>query len=245
MNVVTVEERGPVSIIAINRPHKRNALNKQAALEMQAAFIAFEDSAQRVAVLTGNGDAAFCAGADVSDMPEFWRCCPGVGFDCTKPIVAAVSGWCIGGGLVMAMLADLMVASETARFSYPEAKVGYTSGIGSGLAARIPHKIAMELLLLGGVVDARRAYEVGFANRLVPAGQHLAAALEYADQLARNAPLVMKTLKTLVNRDLLNASAAQTAAIFNRNDRLLKESEDCAEGTQAFLAKRPPSFRGR
>jgi enoyl-CoA hydratase/carnithine racemase len=173
MGVVTLEQRGPVSVIAINRPEKRNALNKQAALEVQAAFMAFEGSGQRVAVLTGTGNEAFCAGADVTDMPEFWRCCPGVGFECTKPIVAAVSGWCIGGGLVMAMLADLMVASTTARFSYPEAKVGYTSGIGSGLAARIPHKIAMELLL-----------------------------------------------------------------------RMLRESFDCAEGTEAFMQKRPPRFRG-
>src|SRR5258706_9323119 len=99
MSIVTVEERGPVSIIAINRPEKMNAINKAVAIELQQAFAAFDRSAQRVAILTGNGGRAFSAGADVTDLPELWRCVPTVGIVTEKPIIAAVSGWCIGGPL--------------------------------------------------------------------------------------------------------------------------------------------------
>ena len=158
MSVVTVEDRGPVTIIAINRPEKLNAINKAVAVELQQAFAEFDRSAQRVAVLTGAGERAFSSGADVTDLPELWRCVPTVGITTEKPIIAAVSGWCIGGGLVMAMMCDLLVAAENARFSYPEGKVGITGGMIAGLAARIPHKIAMEIMLLGEPIDAERAY---------------------------------------------------------------------------------------
>src|SRR5215208_8427881 len=102
MSVVTVEKRGPVSIISIDRPEKLNAINKAVAIELQQAFSAFGRSDQRVAILTGAGGRAFSAGADVTDLPELWRCVPTVGIATDKPIVAAVAGWCIGGGLVMA-----------------------------------------------------------------------------------------------------------------------------------------------
>src|ERR1700740_2934259 len=128
MPVVTVEERGPVSVIAINRPEKLNAINKAVAVELQQAFAAFDASEQRVAILTGTGGRAFSSGADVTDLPELWRCVPTVGIKTEKPIIAAVSGWCIGGGLVMAMMCDLLVAADNARVSHPEGKGGVTGG---------------------------------------------------------------------------------------------------------------------
>src|SRR5215216_6154702 len=167
MSVVSVESRGPITIVSINRPEKLNAINKAVAIELQQAFAAFDRSAQRVAILTGAGGRAFSAGADVTDLPELWRCVPTVGIATDKPIIAAVSGWCIGGGLVMAMMCDLLVAAENARFSYPEGKVGITGGMIAGLAARIPHKIAMEIMLLGEPIGAERAYQAGLANRIV------------------------------------------------------------------------------
>jgi len=167
MTVITVEERGPVSVIAINRPEKLNAINKAVAVELQDAFAAFDRSDQRVAILTGLGGRAFSSGADVTDLPELWRCVPTVGIATDKPIIAAVAGWCIGGGLVMAMMCDLLIAADNARFSYPEGKVGITGGMIAGLAARIPHKVAMEMMLVGEPIDAARAYEVGLANRVV------------------------------------------------------------------------------
>src|SRR4029077_4600605 len=173
MSVVTIEKRGPVSVIAINRPEKLNAINKAVAIELQRAFAAFDRSEQRVAILTGSGGKAFSAGADVTDLPELWRCVPTVGITTEKPIIAAVSGWCIGGGLVMAMMCDLLVAADNARFSYPEGKVGITGGMIAGLAARIPPKIAVEMKLLGEPISAERAYQIGLANRVVPDGREV------------------------------------------------------------------------
>src|ERR1044072_3713141 len=153
MSVITVEERGPVSIISINRPEKLNAINKAVAIELQQAFAEFDRSDQRAAILTGAGGGGVSAGHDVTDLREFWRCVPTVGIPTEKPIIAAVRGWCIGGGLVMAMTCALLVAAEDAKFSYPEGKVGITGGMIAGLAARIPHKIAMEIMLLGEPID--------------------------------------------------------------------------------------------
>src|SRR5215472_5227305 len=188
MPVVSVEERGPVSIIAIDRPEKLNAINKAVAIELQEAFAVFDRSPQRVAILAGRGGRAFSSGADVTDLPELWRCVPTVGIRTEKPVIAAVAGWCIGGGLVMAMMCDLLVAADNARFSYPEGKVGITGGMIAGLAARIPHKVAMELMLLGEPIDARRAYAVGLANRVVPAGSEVDEAVAMAEKIVDLAP---------------------------------------------------------
>ncbi len=166
MEVVTVEERGPISLIRINRPDRLNAISAAVAIELQAAFEHFDRSDQRVAVISGAGERAFTAGADVGDLPELWRCIPGVGFTTDKPIIAATSGWCVGGGLVVVMMCDLLVAAENTVFYYPEAKLGTTGGMISSLVTRMPHHMAMEVMLLGSRVSAQRAYEVGFVNRV-------------------------------------------------------------------------------
>src|SRR5690348_610641 len=203
MSVVSIEERGQISVIAIDRPEKLNAINKAVAIELQEAFTAFDRSGQRVAILTGRGGRAFSAGADVTDLPELWRCVPTVGIATDKPIIAAVSGWCIGGGLVMAMMCDLLVAAETARFSYPEGKVGITGGMIAALAARIPHKVAMELMLVGEPISAARAYEVGLANRVVAAGDEVEEAVGLAGKIVELAPLALGTMKRFVNDHVL------------------------------------------
>ncbi|MBM3571131.1 MAG: enoyl-CoA hydratase/isomerase family protein, partial [Alphaproteobacteria bacterium] len=168
-DVVTVRQEGLVSVIAVNRPDKGNAISRQVALDLQSAFAAFDASEQRVAVLTGAGDKAFSTGADVNDLPELWRAIPTIGLVTDKPVIAATTGWVVGGALVMAMMADLLIADETTKFSYPEAKLGFTGGMIAGLAGRIPHKIAMEMMLMARPMEARRAYEVGLVNKLVPA----------------------------------------------------------------------------
>jgi enoyl-CoA hydratase len=245
MPAVTTEIRGPVSIIRINRPERLNAINQAVAVEMQQAFQAFDaDENQRVAILSGMGEKAFCSGADVSDLPELWRAIPNVGFKTDKPIIAATTGWVIGGAIVMVMMCDLMVSTESTTFYYPEAKLGTTAGGISTLASRMPHKLAMEIMLLGSKIPAQRAYDVGFVNRVVPNGQHETAALEMAEQLLESAPLVIAALKRLV-ADVMPVGPiehmVETAQVLAR----VKQSEDLKEGIQAFKDKRKPVFRGR
>lgn len=245
MSVITVEERGPVSVIAINRPEKLNAINKAVATELQDAFAAFEHSGQRAAVLTGTGGRAFSAGADVTDLPELWRCVPTVGIMTDKPIIAAIAGWCIGGGLVIAMMCDLLVAADNAQFSYPEGKVGITGGMIAGLAARIPHKVAMEMMLLGEPIDAERAFAVGLANRVVPVGSEVEEAVAMAEKIVDLAPLALATMKRFVNDGVLPKGPAELAARYGAELGAVRKSEDAAEGVRAFREKRRPHYRGR
>jgi enoyl-CoA hydratase len=245
MSVVTVEDRGAISIIRINRPERLNAINQAVALEMQQAFKSFDaDPDKRVAILSGVGERSFTAGADVSDLPELWRAIPGVGFKTDKPIIAATSGWVIGGGIVMVMMCDLMVSTESTTFYYPEAKLGTTAGGISSLAARMPHKLAMEIMLLGTKVPAQRAYDVGFVNRVVPNGTHETEALAMADQLLESAPLVIGALKRLVDQVLPVGPIermVETAQIIAK----VRQSDDMKEGIAAHKEKRKPMFRAR
>jgi len=245
MSVVTVEQRGSVTIVAINRPEKLNAINKQVAVDLQSAFTEFDRSDQRVAILTGTGGRAFSSGADVTDLPELWRCVPTVGIVTEKPVIAVVAGWCIGGGLVMAMMCDLLVAAESAKFSYPEAKVGITGGMIAGLAARIPHKIAMELMLLGEPITARRAYEAGLANRIVPDGTELDEAIAMAHKIVDLAPLALATMKRFVTGHILPKGPSELAARFAAELAAVRQSEDAAEGVRAFKERRRPRYKGR
>ncbi|HUN43339.1 MAG TPA: enoyl-CoA hydratase-related protein [Acetobacteraceae bacterium] len=245
MSVVTVEERGPVSIIRINRPEKLNAISAAVAVELQCAFQAFDAAAQqRVAVLSAVGDRAFTAGADVSDLPELWRAIPGVGFQTDKPIIAATSGWCVGGGIVLVMMCDLMVSAESTVFYYPEAKLGVTGGMISSLVTRMPHKLAMEMMLLCSKVPAQRAYDVGFVNKVVPNGTHEAEAVAMAEQMLESAPLVMGALKRLAAEAMPVGPVERMVAVSQTLARV-RASEDLQEGIRAHKERRQPVFRGR
>jgi enoyl-CoA hydratase/carnithine racemase len=245
MSVVVVEEHGPISIIRINRPEKRNAISAAVAVELQRAFQAFEAAPeQRVAILSAAGEQAFTAGADVSDLPELWRAIPGVGFQTDKPIIAATSGWCVGGGIVLVMMCDLMVSAESTIFYYPEAKLGVTGGMISSLVSRMPHKLAMEMMLLCSKISAQRAYEVGFVNRVVPNGTHEAEALAMAEQMLDSAPLVMGALKRLASEVLPVGPVERMVAVSQTLARV-RGSEDMQEGIRAHKERRTPAFRGR
>src|SRR5271165_6835391 len=244
MSVVTVEKKGPVSIIRINRPDRLNAISAAVAVELQQAFHAFDASAQRVAILSSVGERAFSSGADVSDLPELWRCIPNVGFRTGKPIIAATSGWCVGGGVVMVMMCDLMVSTEDTVFYYPEAKLGVTAGMISSLAARMPHKLAMEIMLLAAKVPASRAYEVGFVNRVVPNGRHEAEALAMAEELLDSAPLVIGALKQLVG-EVLPVGPIERMVAISQTIGSVRASEDMQEGIRAYQERRKPRFTGR
>ncbi len=244
MDVVTVEQRGPISIIRINRPDRLNAISAAVARDLQSAFEAFDASDQRVAVISAAGERAFTAGADVSDLPELWRCIPGVGFATEKPIIAATSGWCVGGGVVLVMMCDLLVASETTMFYYPEAKLGTTGGMISSLVTRMPHHLAMEMMLLGAKIPAQRAYDVGFVNRVTPPGEHEAEAIVMAETLLEQAPLVLGTLKRLVG-EIVPVGPVERLVATSRAIARVRSSEDMQEGIRAYKEKRAPRFRGQ
>lgn len=245
MAQITIEHHGKVTLFTINRPARKNAICKDTALELQAGFAEFDASQQRVAVITGSGNDAFSSGADVSNLPELWRCIPGSGFTTDKPIIAATAGWVVGGAMVLTMMCDLLVAADNTRFSYPEARLGFTGGMIAGLAARIPHKAAMDIMLLGRTMGAQRAYDVGLASDVVPLGQQLETAMQQAQTLADSSPLVLQTIKRFVNQQVLAKSPAEMMAETMRQLNVVRDSDDFNEGMAAFREKRQPVYGGR
>ena len=235
-----------IAVITINRPERMNRLDDAIVEGLRAAWqrlMAAEED--RVAVLTGAGEKAFTAGADLKALPTtLYRGIPGVGVAVDKPVIGAVAGWVVGGGMVLTTMCDILIAADNARFSYPEVKVGFTGGIISNLASRIPHKIAMELLLLGEPIDAQRAYEVGYVNKVVAAAELMPTAMAYAARIAATAPLPSRALKRFV-AETLPKSPSEIAGIARADIDTIFASEDWAEGRAAFVQKRPPRYRGK
>lgn len=244
-DVVRYESRDRVAVITIDRPRQLNALDEAVIQGLAAAWERLESSDDRVAVLHAAGDRAFSVGADIKAPPrEMWQGVPSVGVAVSKPVIAAVHGWCIGGAYVIVQMCDLVVAADNTVFRYPEAQLGFTGGLIASAAARIPHKVAMEFMLLGQDFNAERAREAGMVNRVVPAGSELEAALEWAVILRDSAPLVVSTLKRFA-LETLNKSPAEAAALARERLLAVRGSEDGEQGRRAFAEKRTPDFQGR
>ncbi len=252
---VLTEVRGPIGIVIINRPQVRNALNHQTIAELVDALDAFDmDDQVRCMILTGD-DRAFAAGADISQMVEAgavdvldddnfarWARFRAI----HKPVIAAVSGYALGGGCELALMCDLVVASETAQFGQPEVKIGIIPGAGGTQRwARSAGKVrAMEAVLTGEPVGAVDAERIGLVNRVVPAGAHLDEALRLANLIAARPPLAVRLGKEAVNQAMevpLSAGLAFERKLFY----LLFASDDKREGMRAFLEKRAGRFTGR
>ena len=245
-DAVTYRSADRIATITINKPDRMNRIDADVVEGLHAAWLRFMAREEdRVAILTGAGDKAFSAGADLRAPPNnLYRAIPGIGVPVDKPVIGAVAGWVVGGGMVLTSMCDLLVAADTTRFSYPEVKVGFTGGLITNIASRIPHKIAMELLLVGEPIDAKRAYEVGYVNKVVPIADLMPAALDYATRIAATAPLPSRALKRFV-AEAMPKGPTEIAGIARAQTDTIFASADWEEGRKAFAEKRPPDYRGR
>jgi enoyl-CoA hydratase len=250
--VVVTEESGRVLVVTINRPGSRNAINEAAAAGIASALEELDARPDlSVGVLTGAG-GYFCAGMDLKAFLAGERpSVSGRGFagiaerPPDKPVIAAVEGYALAGGFEIALACDLLVAAEGARFGLPEVRRGLLAGGGGllRLPRRIPYHQAMEIILTGELFTAARARELGLLNRLVPDGEALPAALEFAAAIAENAPLAIAGAKRVV----VESFDWRASEAFERQRVIyepIRASEDAREGARAFAEKRPPVWRG-
>lgn len=242
-----------IAIITLNRPETHNCMALDVRDGLYAAWDRFErDPALRVAILTGAGDAAFCAGGDLKELVENGTGVPPRGMfpipydtvELSKPTIAAVNGVAYGSGWLLAQACDLCVASTSAKFAVTEVKVGRSSPWAAPLIHMIPQRIMMELLLTGKPITAQRAYEIGLVNRLADPGELLETALELAGAILDGAPLSVKAAReTVMISTEMGRSAALKAA--RHASEYCYRSEDAQEGPKAFAEKRRPQWKGR
>lgn len=253
---LTIENH--VASITINRPDRMNAMDAEHYAGLSAAWERVRDDADiRVAIITGAGDRAFSAGADlksfVNQQPPLAELLLtqknqilNRGLEVWKPIVAAVNGYCIGGGMTLLLATDLRVCVEGATFSVAEVKRGVfpANGGTQRIAQQLPHPIAMELLLLGDSFDAQTALRWGLVNKVVKPAELMDTAQDFARRLARNAPLAVQSAKELAlrSRDVDLATGLRMEQLMLR---LLQTSQDVDEGAKAFAEKRAPAFSGQ
>ncbi|HKP57395.1 MAG TPA: enoyl-CoA hydratase/isomerase family protein [Polyangiales bacterium] len=246
-----------IALITINRPERRNALDDEHYEALSAAWQRVrDDDAIRVAIITGAGDKAFSSGADLKSfvpkrvsLSEHWltqkQPLLNRGLEIWKPVIAAVNGHCLAGGMTLLLATDIRVAVPHATFSLAEVKRGIIAGNGGTqrCIAQLPHAIAMELLLTGDAIDAATAARWGLVNRIVTSDELLPTAFEYALRIAANAPLAVQACKELALRaPELGLSAGLRMEQFV--NRVLASSSDAREGVQAFVEKRPARFSG-
>jgi enoyl-CoA hydratase len=252
---VSVHRDGPVGVVTLDRPKVLNALSPALIAELTDALGGFEADAEVGAAVVTGGPKVFAAGADIADMAErtavdqllrdqTGRWAPIAAF--SKPLVAAVNGYALGGGCELALMCDLVIAGDSARFGQPEINLGIIPGAGG--TQRWPRTVgkyvAMEVVLGGAPITAQRAYQLGLVNRVVPAEVTVRVAIETARALAAKPPLAARLAKEAVTR-ALETPLSQGLAGERRDFTFLFATDDQKEGMKAFLEKRAAEFRGR
>jgi enoyl-CoA hydratase len=252
-DAVIYEMDGAVAVITINRPDSRNAINSAVRQGLIDAWHRFEtDPAALVAILTGAGDKAFCAGMDLKEASAIGLKVPPRGFipilgdsvHVTKPTIAAVNGAAMAGGWLFAQMCDLCVSADHATFAITEAKVGRGTPWATPLIHMLPQRIMMELLLTGDAMSAQRMYELGYINRVVPYSQLLSTSLALAQRIAANAPLTVRACRSLVYA----ATETGRSSALRMGDAIFEpvyNSADAQEGPRAFAEKRAPKWQGK
>ncbi len=254
---ITSETKGAVTLITLNRPDALNALNTTVLNELQQAFAAFEaDDSQHCAVVTGSGEKAFAAGADIKEMvdkqaaefflEDFFSGWNDMTARTRKPWIAAVNGFALGGGCELAMMADFIIASENAKFGQPEIKLGVAPGMGGSqrLTRAVGKSKAMDLCLTGRMMDAAEAERAGLVARIVPHDELMTETMKAAETIASMPPMA-----AMVNKELVDAAFETTLAQGLTHERrlfqILTATQDKSEGMTAFVEKRPANWKGR
>jgi len=252
---ILVEQRDAVTLVTLNRPQALNALNNQVLTELIAAFAAYDaDPSQRCLVLTGS-EKAFAAGADIKEMQsqgfaDMYSANFFAGWEqvtaTRKPWLAAVAGFALGGGCEVAMMADFIIAADTAKFGQPEIKLGVTPGMGGSqrLTLAVGKAKAMEMCLTGRMMDAAEAERSGLVAKVVPAAELVTEALKTAESIAGMAPLAATATKEMVNAGF-EMGLAQGIRFERRLFHGLFGTDDQKEGMAAFVEKRPGNWTGR
>ena len=252
------EKKGKIAHITINRPETLNSIDPETLQELGQSFQDFRDDPDLwVAIVTGAGNRAFSVGADISKMLPFMKdqCCGAPwrmantimrGLKIWKPIIAAVNGHALGGGLELAMACDLRIAAENATFGQPEVRLGLIPGWGGTqrLPRLIPKAKAAEMLLMAQNIDASEAYRIGLVNKVVPLPDLIPTATEWAENICKLGPLAVRATKqamiegeSLTLEDGLSLEWMLEEAVLS--------TEDFEEGTKAFLEKKPASFKAK
>ena len=255
---VLYEKKGAIAYVTLNRPKVLNALNTPTWTDLRTAFeAARDDPAVRGVILTGAGEKAFIAGADISELAQTTaveaeksssngQAVLNLVENLGKPVVAAINGFALGGGCETAMACTIRIAVETAKFGQPEVKLGLLPG--GGGTQRLPRLVgkgrAMQLILTGEMITAQEAYRIGLVNEIVPAADLISRAEAILKQIASNAPIAVQYALEATNKGM-ETSQSEGQLLEASYFGLCAATEDKKEGTAAFLEKRPPHFHGR
>ena len=251
------EKKGKIAYITINRPEALNALNPETYRELSEALIDFRDDANSwVVIITGAGEKAFCAGADLKEMlpvlenlrNEWWRLPPTImrGLELWKPVIAAINGFALGGGLELALACDFRIASEKAMLGLPEVTLGLIPGWGGTqrIARVVPKAKAAELLLMGERINAQEAYRIGLVNKVVPLSDLLSTAEEWAKKLCEIPPLAVRAANEAMCKGL-DMTLEEGLNLETKLEDFLFTTEDSKEGRAAWAEKRKPNLKAK
>lgn len=252
------EKDGKIATITLDRPEVLNAMNADLSIKLRDAWIDFSQDADTIVlIVTGAGDRAFCVGADIKErdttgrdphVSQFGRSdfvTPMKGLELYKPVIAAINGYCLAGGLELAMVCDIRIASETAVFGQPEIKRGIFPGMGATqrLPRLMPYNLAAEMLFTGESIDAQEAYRIGLVNHVVAQNKLAASARELADVIASKSPASLRAIKEamLCSYEMPLRQGLRVEGLLRR---IIGGSDDAREGMRAFVEQRDPEFKG-